>query len=329
MAEIRLGDEIFECADGQSVLDTLLASGRDIPYSCKTGLCLTCMMRCTDGRLPDSTQVGIKDTLKSLGYFLPCVCRPETNLTLTLPNEADLFSRASVLAVEPLSENICRVVLEPATPLYYRAGQFLNLRRADGLVRSYSLASVPHLDPHLELHVKRLPRGQMSNWIYDHLEPGDSLDIQGPNGSCFYLPNQTDQAMLMIGNGSGLAPLIGIARDALHSSHAGEIRLYHGSRGASGLYLRDELLALESDFANFHYFPCVSREQPQTGYRAGRAETVAAEDLPDLAGWRVFLCGYPPMVKTARKACYLAGAAMADIHCDPFDLKELRKTPRE
>jgi len=63
--------------------------------------------------------------------------------------------------------------------------------------------------------------------------------------------------------------------------------------------------------------------------RNGRAEDVALADHPDLSGWRVYLCGYPPMVNDARRRAFLAGAGMSDIYVDPFELRELRKKPRD
>ncbi len=329
MATLRFDGQDIACADGQTVLDALLAAGHTVPHFCKNGLCLTCQMRSRHGPVPEAAQTGIKDTLKAQGYFLPCLCSPAGDLDVALPNDSDIYGRAVVAAKEALSPNICRLMLRPATPLYYRAGQFINLRRADGLVRSYSLASVPHCDKYLELHVKRLPRGAMSNWVFDGLSVGDSLDFQGPNGHCFYLPGNSDQNLLLIGNGSGLAPLIGIARDALHSGHRGEIRLYHGSRYLSGLYLGDELWRLAADFANFHYLPCTSGATPPDGYHAGRVEAVAQEQTTDVADLRIFLCGYPPMVQAARKAFFLAGTDLGQIYADPFELQELRTTPRE
>jgi len=65
------------------------------------------------------------------------------------------------------------------------------------------------------------------------------------------------------------------------------------------------------------------------GCRPGRAESVAFSDLAELPGWRVFLCGYPPMVHSAKRHAYLAGAALDDILTDPFELRELRQTPRD
>lgn len=329
MPTLYLGDEVLPVEAGESILQTLLRHRVEVSYSCRVGTCQTCMMRCEDGQIPEKARAGLRASLVEQGYFLACICHPEQDLTLRAPNDADLFGRARVVLSEPLGPTIHRLVLRPATPLYYHAGQFMNLRRHDGLVRSYSLASVPRLQDTLEFHVKRLPRGQMSNWICDALTPGEELDIEGPNGACFYVAGQPEQSMLLIGNGTGLAPLIGIARDALHSGHRGQVHLYHGSRSANGLYLRDDMLALKGEFDNFHYHGCISGDEVPEGFRAGRAEAVAFADHEDLEGWRVFLCGYPPMVASARKLAYLSGAELSDIYADPFDLQDLREQPRE
>ena len=329
MPRLRFRGQELGLGPGQTVLDALLEAGHDIPYSCKNGICQTCLMQVRDGPVPADAQAEIREGLARTGHFLACVCRPEADLEVALPDDADIYGRATVTALMELAPNIKGLRLRPATPLYYRAGQFLNLRRDDGLVRSYSLASVPRLDQELEFHVKRLPRGLMSNWIFDRLGVGDHLDIEGPNGSCFYSPGRAEAPLLLIGNGSGLAPLLGIARDALVSGHGGAIHLYHGSRTTAGHYCVELLAELAATHGNFHYDRCVSGPDVAPGSRAGRAEAVAFADHPDLAGWRVYLCGYPPMVNAARKRAYLAGAALTDIHADPFELRDLRTEPRE
>jgi NAD(P)H-flavin reductase/ferredoxin len=328
MASVQYYNRVFPCNEGQTVLDVLLENGQDIPHSCKMGVCVTCIMMAEEGDVPEQAQAGIRESLASQGRFLPCVCQPTTDMRVADIDQQSLFSPAVVDDIEYLSPDICRIYLEPATPLYYRAGQFMNLRREDGLTRSYSLASVPNLDNRLELHVKRLERGQMSNWLMDELKPGHYLGIQGPTGNCHYQPGRADQHMLLVGNGTGLAPLIGIARDALSSGHKAPIRLYHGSQTIAGLYLGDELRALEAAHGNFQYIPCVSREAEQEGYRQGRADDVAFSAHTDLKDWRVFLCGYPQMVYSAKDRALAAGAGTADIYTDPYELKDLRKTPR-
>ena len=328
MPRITYGRAAFDCTPPETVLDVLLREGCDIPFSCRKGICFTCIMQAVDGRVPPAAQEGLKDTLRAEGYFLACMCRPETDVTVAAAPDAAIFNRAVVTRVERCTPRMCRVFLEPATSLFYHPGQFINLRRRDGLSRSYSLASVPREEPNLELHVKRLRGGRMTSWIFEELRAGEEVDFQGPNGTCFYVPGRARQPLLLIGNGSGLAPLIGIVRDALYDGHNGPIHLYHGTRHPDGLYLQQVLRGLAEAHHNFTYHACVSGKSVPATSRAGRADELAFEDHGDLTNWRVFLTGYPPMVYAAQKTAYLNGASLSDIHADPFELRELRKFPR-
>lgn len=327
-ARLRVGAAAYDCQPGESVLQALLRQGADIPYSCKKGVCLTCLMRCTGGDPGETARSGLKETLRAQGYFLACQSHPEGDLDLAPPAEADLFIPAEVAAIKDVSAGVRQLFLTPLAPFEYRPGQFVNLRGAGGIVRSYSLASHPRETGTLELHVRRHKNGAMSGWIFDGLRAGERIEIQGPNGNCFYLPREGTQPLLLIGTGTGLAPLLGILRDALGHGHAGPIRLYHGSRTAAGLYMGETLAALAARAPNFAYARCVSGDGAAGSLRAGRADDLAFADLPALAGWRVFICGNPPMVASAKKRAYLAGAGLEDIHADAFELRDLRRQPR-
>ncbi len=328
MSIVEYDNQAFLCDEGKTVLDVLLENGQDIPYSCKMGVCVACVMRVIEGQVSADSQAGLRETLVAQGHFLPCVCQPGADLKVARIDEQDLFSPAVVLDIDYLPPDVCRIYLQPATPLYYRAGQFVNLRREDGLVRSYSLASVPSQDQRLEFHVKKFDRGQMSSWIVDDLKPGHHMSVQGPFGNCYYRPGRAEQNMLLIGTGTGLAPLIGIARDALASGHRGQIWLYHGSRLVDGLYGDDPLRAMEQSHGNFHYVACVSGGTDQEGYRSGRADDLAFDDRTDLQDWRIFLCGYAKMVYGAKTRAGDAGANSTNIYSDPYELKDLRRQPR-
>ena len=203
MPDVQFNDSVYHGEPEESVLDTLLHNGKKPNYSCRKGSCLNCMMRAPDDAVPKKSQAGLRDTLRSQGYFLPCLCVPESDIRVVEAEDAALYQRAVIQSRELLALDVCRVTLEPATALYYHAGQFLNMRRNDELCRSYSLASVPNLDRHLEFHIKRLPGGQMSNWMFNDMKIGESVDIQGPNDSCFYLLGAPDQSLLLIGTGTG------------------------------------------------------------------------------------------------------------------------------
>ena len=320
MATVRYRDERCELTPGQSVLDALLERGHDIPHSCRTGTCQTCLMRAVEGTPPADSQKDLGPALRLRGHFLACVCRPDEDLTVALPAEGESTLTAVVRRLEPLNGDILRVDLLLDAPFDYRAGQFLNLFRDNALGRSYSLASVPGLDEHLELHVRRLPDGRVSGWIHDELRVGQTVPVRGPGGNCFYVPGQPEQPLLLIGTGSGLAPLYGIMRDALRQGHSGPIRLFHGSRSADGLYLTGELRELARAHAQLDYVPCVSGPDVPAHHAAGRVHDVALTDTPDLKSWRVFLCGHPEMVQQAQIRAYLAGASLNDIHADAFQL---------
>lgn len=321
MPKVLLDGRSHDLAKGETVLEGLLRDGVSIPHSCRSGICQSCLMRAVDGSPSPESQNGLKETLKAQGYFLPCVCRPDADLEIVAPDAgAAGFHAATVVGSDRLGSDILRLRLRPLQPMAYRPGQFMNLRTHHGLVRSYSLASVPDLDDSLEFHIRRLPEGRVSGWVHDILGSGDELEIQGPAGDCFYLPGKPEQPLLLIGTGSGLAPLWGIVRDALRQGHTGPIHLYHGSRHLGGLYLINELRALMAAHPTFHYFPCLSGEPAPAGFRSGRAAHVALADHPDLKGWRVYLCGHPDMVAATRRKVFLAGANMADIHADAFRL---------
>ena len=324
LVQIFFDDRAYDCASGETVLEALRRQNVALSFSCEKGVCQSCLTGFRAGEVPSKAQEGLRDTLREQGYFLLCMCRPTTALKICRPDDTAAYVPARVLAVEPLADSIRRVFLEPSEALRYRAGQFVNLRRKDGLARPYSLATVPGQEPYPGVDVKLMPGGRMSSWVFDGLMPGVTLYIQGPSGTGYYVPGRADQSILMVGNGSGLGALAAIARDALAQGHRGPIDLYHGTRHPAGLYLRDELSYLAKTAANFRYHPCVSGEEVGEGQRPARADDAALADHPDLTGRRIFLCGYAPMVHAAKKAAYLAGADLADIYADPYELQELR-----
>jgi truncated hemoglobin YjbI len=121
---------------------------------------------------------------------------------------------------------------------------------------------------------------------------------------------------------------VGIVRDALHFGHRGEIRLFHGSRTAAGLYLHSVFTAMAKDHSQFTYVPCVSGPDVPPGFMRGRAHHLAlASTPPDLRGWHVFAAGIPEMVTEVEAAALRAGAGSSEIHADPYELRSVSQAP--
>jgi len=335
MPRIYFDGQSYTCKAHQSVLDCLTGHGVVVPSSCHAGICQTCMMKALKGKVPASAQSGLKETFAAQNYFLACSCIPEEDMEVTLPDSGLNKVGASVIEIKPLNADIACLTLKPNAEFDYKAGQFINLYKDPLTARSYSLASVPGTDEYLQLHVRKIPNGVISCWIHESLKAGDKLDISTANGNCFYVPGNADQSILLIGTGSGLAPLYGIIRDALILGHRGAIKLYHGCVTIDALYLVSELKVLATQYPNFSYIPCISGEAfSQNGitvdYKNGMVLDIALSENPQLSNWKVFLCGHPQMVATGKKEVFLAGASMRDIYADPFEFatnKESQDSP--
>lgn len=313
----------------KSVLDNLLAAGIKVPYSCKSGVCQSCLLQCKSGQLDLDTHAGLKQALVDLGYFKACCAFSSADLVISSGEPKDYLSEAVVTEKRMLSDSVCEIFLEPATALYYHAGQFINLRRSDGETRSYSLASLPAAQGPLEIHVQRMQNGLLSNWLVDQVDVGDHLQIQGPYGECYYRPLENEQAMLLIANESGLAPALGIVRDALNSGFKGEIYLFHGSKSPSGLYLHQALQNLAKVTDNLFYQGILTSSQPHDShYHLADLLPHSFKHFPDLRDFSVYLCGDKAMVEQGQAMALSLGAHHKRVYRDPFCFRELRKSKR-
>jgi CDP-4-dehydro-6-deoxyglucose reductase, E3 len=123
----------------------------------------------------------------------------------------------------------------------------------------------------------------------------------------------------LAGAGTGLAPLYGIARDALANGHRGPVWLFHGAIDVAGLYLVDELRALSLRHPNLNYVRTVLRgEGGDNAPDLGQLDACILGKLPNLKGWKGYICGDPAIVSLLRKKFFLAGMSSKAIHADAF-----------
>lgn len=316
MAAVHYGDRTCELKEGESVLDGLLRQGVPVAHACKAGSCGSCLLRAVKGQLPARARAGLKDSWRASGYFLACACQPEGDLTVEEVG-SDARIPATITALDRLTHDVLRVRIVCDAPFDFRPGQFVALVRDNGLARSYSIASLPE-EGEIELHVRRVANGRMSGWLYEEAQTGARVHLQGPSGECFYVPGREDQPMLLIGTGTGLAPLYGIVRDALRAGHRGPLHLFHGAVRPAGLYLRKELMAMAGAHGNLVYTSAVLQADAPGPFEVGPIGRIVADRFPELDGWRGFVCGDPGGVQSLKKQLFLSGIAMRDIYADAF-----------
>jgi ferredoxin-NADP reductase len=203
------------------------------------------------------------------------------------------------------------LALPAVTP--YVAGQhfLVRLTAPDGYTaqRSYSVASPPGDGASIELTVERLPDGEVSTFLHDELEVGDTLEVRGPIGGWFVW-NGTAPALL-IGGGSGVVPLMAMLRRARRSGAPGLVHLIVSTRSPAELIYAAELAA---DDATVVY----TRATPADSTRA--AGRITADDIrPHVrAEATVYICGSANFADGATEQALAAGVDSQVIRVERF-----------
>ncbi len=315
---ISIGDTSFLSQDGESLLDCLSRNGVSVPHSCRSGVCQSCLMQVTAGPAPEAAQIGLKPTLQQQKFVLACQCKSDQDISVAFPGAAGGDLPAVIAGKDRLNHNVLRLYLKPDGDFSCEPGQYLTLINRDGVARSYSVANDPARDGHIELHIRLLKDGLMSGFI-EKAGIGEPVTIRGPAGSCFYVRGDGAYPIVLAGTGTGLAPLYGVARQALAHGHTGEIRLLHGALREADLYLVAELQDLALRHPNFHYIPCVLKGEAERFYRAGNIEEITMSILPgDKSRTHLFLCGAPEFVTALKRKAFLGGVASKHIFSDAF-----------
>jgi len=166
------------------------------------------------------------------------------------------------------------LVLRPQDWRPCRAGQHLDIRLTapDGyqVQRSYSVASAPGLEGLYEIAVERLDDGEVSPFVHDIAETGDTIEIRGPFGGHFVWAPEDGGPLLLVGGGSGVAPLMSILRHRAAVGREVTAVLLYAARTWEDVIFREELLARDAEEPGFALLLSLSRDMARRPQDAGR-----------------------------------------------------------
>jgi phenol/toluene 2-monooxygenase (NADH) P5/A5 len=320
-----LGADI-SCRADQTVLDACLREGIWLPHACTHGTCGTCKAQVLDGEVDhgDASPYALLDSERDEGCALICVARPRSDLVIE--SEVDVEEGVDVHPVrdytgiverlDDVAPDVRRMVIGLDRPLRFNPGQYIQLDLPNGDSRPYSVASTPAESGRIELHVKRTPGGAATDgWIFTALGNGDRVTLSGPYGRFSFRPARTEP-VLLLGSGTGLAPLKSMLRHIAQTDGEREVVLYHGVRTREDLYDRDLFEAMDAAYDWFSYRPALSRDQWHG--RSGRVPELLAQDYPRATGHVAYICGSPDMVEDTMKALMKARLFPRDIYREDF-----------
>jgi len=320
----------FETADGESVLAAGLRNGLNLPHSCRGGSCMSCKARIISGRVsyPRGTPVALNESDLAAQQALLCQAVASSDLEVEiapLETPGNIRIRRLPCRVQR-ARRLCPDVMELALklpgfePFEYLAGQYVDILLSDGERRSFSIANPPHAAELLEIHVRRVPGGRFSDYVFEDMKPRALLRLEGPLGQ-FYLREDRTRPILLVGGGTGYGPLKAILAHAFHLGWDRPVHLYWGVRARIDLYDQQHLLEWSGNHPEFHFVPVLSEPGNDENWqgRTGFVHEAVVADFPDLSGWDVYMAGPPPMIEAARNLFPRHGLPQGQLFFDSFD----------
>jgi len=320
----------FTVEKTESVLDAALRQGIILPYGCRSGDCGSCMGSVLNGEVyyEGGQPPGLSAAAAAQHKALFCQARARTDLTIAvreISTARDLEIKSlpcRVARIEKLAHDVSRIYLKgPVTQrLQFLPGQYIDVQVKDHNPRAFSIANAPHDDEFIELHVRHVEGGYFSKQIFHSLKEKALLRIEGPLGT-FFLREDSARPVILVGGGTGFAPLKGMLEHAFHTGIDRPLHLFWGVRARRDLYL-DELPARWArEHTHFSYTPVLS-EPLATDDWAGETGLVTdsvVKFYPELAGHDVYLSGPPVMVTAGHTLFSRHGLDEARFYSDAFE----------
>ena len=318
----------FEVEPGETVLEAARRAGLALPYSCLAGVCGSCKATLIEGecRYPRNPPSALNAAERLRHQVLLCQAVPASDLVIAareVASVADIPRRVFDVRVADktlLGHDVARLLLAtaPGERLRRLPGQYLDVLLDDGRRRAFSIANAPHADDLIELHVRRVAGGGFTGDVFDKLEVGAMLRVEGPLGT--FVPREdSERPMLLMAGGTGFAPIKALIEHFLGLGTRRAITLYWGARVAADLYLYALPERWARDVASFRFVPVVSDPGHAVGARSGLVHEILLEDHPDLSGHDVYMSGPPAMVDAGRRAFVDAGLPEERLYYDSFD----------
>jgi ring-1,2-phenylacetyl-CoA epoxidase subunit PaaE len=212
----------------------------------------------------------------------------------------------------------------------YKAGQFITIAvpTTDGkkVKRSYSMSSSPAADTAVAVTVKRVPNGMVSNYLNDNVRTGDFLEVIEPMGNFYFEADENSHGnIFLFGAGSGITPLISIAKTALKTEANTKVKLFYGNRTEESIIFKKELDVLENQYRDrFSLHHILSQPQGIWAGERGRINQANAtlwlkDACADFKKDNFYMCGPEEMMDGVKKIFELYDVPKEHVHFERFN----------
>jgi toluene monooxygenase electron transfer component len=326
---IEGGAQFSVRAEEDTLLRGALRADVGMPHECSVGGCGACRFELVEGEMATlwAQAPGLTERDRKRGKRLACQSRPLSDCTIRvrcddsyLPTVTPARSRATLVGRRAVTPDMSEFTFQVPSRVPFRAGQYALLypSQAEG-ARAYSMSNLPNDEGLWKFIIRRVPGGAGSNALFDALRVGEQIVLDGPYGHA-WLRDDNTRDIVCIAGGSGLAPMLSIARGALAQRGNRRVHFFYGARTQADLGAAAEIdeLAQERLSASI----VLSSPEPSrpwhgaTGFVHAEAERSLAATLDQ---HEFYFAGPPPMIEAVQEMLMQKHRVpYSQIHFDRF-----------
>lgn len=321
----RVTGSSFSVLPGETILAAAQRNEIQLSYSCLNGTCGICQGHVVEGdwHYPYLPPLGM-DPSQIKEEALLCQAVPLTDMVI-IAREPEalrhLKRREMVLTVtehQRVADDVLllRLAPEDGSRPNYLAGQYLDFLLEDGRRRAFSIANAPETGQDIELHVRAVPGGGYTEFLFTDVQVGSRLRAELPMGT-FFLRDRSPRPIICVAGGTGFAPIKAIVEHFIAVGDGRDLHLYWGARNQADLYHDAQARQWASEHDNIHYIPVLS-EQDWAG-RTGFVHEAVVADFVDLSGHDVYMSGPPALIDAGRKRFQQLGLTRSHLYYDSFE----------
>ena len=314
-----------------TILRAALRAGIGLSYECNSGGCGACKFELVEGEIETLWEQapGLSERDRKRGRHLACQCRAKDQVTIKAPTATEYIplrqpqrQKAVLIGISDITHDIREFRFKSAGKADFLAGQYalLDLPAVDS-PRAYSMSNIANEQNEWHFQIRRVANGKGTQVLFDQLTLGDQIGLDGPYGVAYL--RDTPRDLVCIAGGSGLAPMVSIARGAAQTGllKDRQLHFFYGARTSKDVCGHSLLAPLEGFGTNIHYHPVVSDTSVgEWSGATGFVHQYMAQALSGtLANFEFYFAGPPPMTQALQEMLMLEyKVPFEQIHFDRF-----------
>ena len=245
------------------------------------------------------------------------------------------FHSLTVKAIKKLTPSSVAVTFEIPKNLIqdfaFTAGQYITIKKevkGSELRRAYSISSAPTASD-ITIGIKKVDRGGFSDYANTKLQVGDVLDVMPPEGRFTFKSSETKHVAAFAA-GSGITPIMSIAKTVLNSNPKNTFVLVYGNKSYEETMFYTDLVKLQLDYANRFFAYFTNSQAMEDNALFGRIDTATVNYAlknkhKDVVFDGYYLCGPEQMIHLVTDTLVDSGVPKDKIHFELFTASEIKE----